>query len=158
MSLAVVRSLDSPRRLTTIEERQDFEQELVDQYALAMVGAGITDGQVASERSVLFSFIAFLGRPVWTAAPADADRYLAQQRTNRHLTHATVRTKAQTIAGFFEFLLARYQGDIAALTGVVVNRTCSLPSSPRSALQSPMSSMAVSAIRSPARRHSDAAR
>lgn len=122
MSLAVVRSLDAPRRLTTVEELQDFEQELVDQYALAMVGAGITDGQVASERSVLFSFIAFLGRPVWTAAPADADRYLTQQRKDRQLTHSTVRTKAQTISGFFEFLVARYQGDIAALTGVVVEQ------------------------------------
>jgi site-specific recombinase XerD len=122
VSLAVVRSLDAPRRLTTVEELQDFEQELVDQYALAMVGAGITDGQVASERSVLFSFIAFLGRPVWTAAPADADRFLSQQRKDRQLAHSTVRTKAQTIAQFFEFLMARYQGDIAALTGVVVEQ------------------------------------
>lgn len=122
MSLAVVRSLDAPRRLATIEELQEFEQELVDQYALAMVGAGITDGQVASERSTLFSFVAFLARPVWSATPADADRYLARQRKERHLTHATVRSKAQTIAEFFEFLIARYQGDIAALTGVAVEQ------------------------------------
>lgn len=122
MTLAVVRSLDAPRQLATVEERQEFEQELVDQYAPAMVGAGITDGQVASERSTLFSFIGFLARPVWTATPGDADRYLAQQRKERHLTHATVRAKARTIAEFFEFLIARYQGDIAALTGVVVDQ------------------------------------
>ncbi len=122
MSLAVVRSLDAPRRGATFEELQEFEQELVDQYALAMVGAGITDGQVASERSTLFSFIGFLGRPVWTATPADADRYLARQRKERNLTHSTVRSKARTIAEFFEFLIARYQGDIAALTGVVVEQ------------------------------------
>jgi site-specific recombinase XerD len=122
VSLAVVRSLAAPRRLTTVEELRDFEQELVDQYALAMVGAGITDGQVASERSTLFSFVGFLGRPVWTATPADADRYLAQQRKGGQWAHATVRTKAQTIAQFFEFLIARYQGDIAALTGVVVDQ------------------------------------
>lgn len=51
MGLAVVRSLEAPRQLATVEELHDFEQELVDQYGLAMVGAGITDGQVASVRS-----------------------------------------------------------------------------------------------------------
>lgn len=117
-----MRSLDAPRHVASVEEQQEFEQELVDQYALAMVGAGITDGQVASERSTLFSFIGFLARPVWTATPADADRYLARQRKERGLTHATVRAKAQTIAEFFEFLIARYQGDIAALCGVVVDQ------------------------------------
>jgi integrase len=122
VSVAVVRSLDSPRRLQTVEELQEFEQELVDQYALAMVGAGVTDGQVASERAVVFGFIAFLARPVWTATAADADRYLAQQRKERNLAHGTVRVKARTIAGFFEFLIARYQGDIAALTGVLVEQ------------------------------------
>lgn len=122
MSVAVVRSLDAPRRLTTLEESQDFEQELVDQYALAMAGAGITDGQIAKERSTLFGFIGFLARPVWTATAGDADRYLARERKERQLAHATVRSKAQTIAGFFEFLITRYQGDIAALTGVVVEQ------------------------------------
>jgi hypothetical protein len=43
LTLAVVRNVGSPRRLITVEEVQDFEQELVDQYALAMVGAGIGD-------------------------------------------------------------------------------------------------------------------
>ena len=118
----MVRSLDGPRRLVGVEETQDFEQELLDQYALAMVGAGITDGQVASERATLFSFVAFLGRPVWTATPTDADRYLTSQRADRHLVHATVRNKAYTIARFFDFLTVRYQGDIHALTGVVVGQ------------------------------------
>lgn len=133
MSLAAVRSLDAPRRLATVEQLQEFEQELVDQYALAMVGAGITDGPVASERSTLFNFIAFLARPVWTAAPADADRYLSRLRKERHLTHATVRSKAQTIAQFFEFLIARYQRDITALTGVVVEQPGSTSGSARAA-------------------------
>ena len=122
MSLAVVRSLDAPRRLATVEDQQEFEQELVDQYALAMAGAGITDGQVGTERSTVFAFVAFLSRPVWTATPADADRFLARERKERHLSHATVRCKAQTLAQFFEFLIVRYQGDIAALTGVVVEQ------------------------------------
>jgi len=100
----VVRSLEAPRRLVTVEEVAEFEQELVDQYLLAMVGAGITDGQVARERSVVFAFIGFLQRPVWTAAPADADRFLADQRRKGGLAHSTVRQKAQVLADFFEFV------------------------------------------------------
>jgi site-specific recombinase XerD len=120
VALAVIRSLDAPRRLGSIEETEDFEQELVDQYALAMVGAGYCDEQVADDRRVLFAFIAFLARPVWTAQPADADRYLAHLRKDRQLARSTVQSKAWTLAQFFEFVLARYQGDIRALTGVIV--------------------------------------
>ena len=32
----MVRSLETPRRLSTVEEVTDFEQELVDQYLLAL--------------------------------------------------------------------------------------------------------------------------
>jgi site-specific recombinase XerD len=122
VTLAVIRSLDAPRRLASVEDAQDFEQELVDQYALAMVGAGMNDHHVSSDRSTLFAFVSFLGRPIWTAQPADADRYLAGLRQERGLSRQTVRKKAITLAQFFEFLVARYQGDIAALTGVVVSQ------------------------------------
>lgn len=117
--LAEVRSLGSPRRLRTPEELEDFEQELVDQYALAAAGAGITDGTIGHERSVIFEFIRFLGRPVWEAAPADGDAFLADQRT-RGLAKSTLARKAGVVAAFFDFLLARYQGDIHALTGHVL--------------------------------------
>ncbi len=43
MTVAVVRSLGSPRRLDTVQETQDFEQEIVDQYLLASLGAGVDD-------------------------------------------------------------------------------------------------------------------
>jgi hypothetical protein len=46
MGLAVVRSLDAPRRLATAQELEDYEQELVDQYLLAAVGAGMGDKAV----------------------------------------------------------------------------------------------------------------
>jgi len=118
--LAVVRSIDAPRRLRTATELEDYEQELVDQYALASAGAGITDGQVRQERYVLFEFIRFLGRPVWTCEASDADRYLVHLRKDRVLAPATVTGKAWTIAQFFDFLLTRYQGDIHALTGHVL--------------------------------------
>ena len=38
MGLAVVRSLDAPRRLETTQDREDYEQELVDQFLLARAG------------------------------------------------------------------------------------------------------------------------
>lgn len=71
MSLAVVRSLDAPQRLATAQELEDYEQELVDQYLLAAVGAGMGDKAVGEDWAAIFEFIRFTGRPVWTARPAD---------------------------------------------------------------------------------------
>jgi site-specific recombinase XerD len=120
VSLAVVRSLAAPRQLRTAQDAEDFEQELVDQYALAMAGSGVTDAHVATERAVVFEFIRFLGRPMWEAGPADADRFLGWLRKQRRQAPKTVQHKAWTLARFFDFLLARYQADIHALTGVVL--------------------------------------
>jgi hypothetical protein len=36
---------------------------------------------VNENRSVIFEFARFLGRPLWTAQPHDADASLARQRT-----------------------------------------------------------------------------
>jgi len=120
MSLAVVRTLGSPRRLDTEQDREDFEQELVDQYLLAAIGAGSADGTVGADRAVLFEFIAFLGRPVWTTQAADVDRFLSRQRRELGRARLTVQRKAWTLGRFFDFLIVRYQGDIHVLTGCVV--------------------------------------
>ena len=120
MTLAEVRSLSTARSLRTPQELEDFEQELVDQFALAVVGAGATDGHVASDRAVVFEFIRFLGAPMWTATPEDADRYLVWLRRDRAQAISTVQLKAWTVGRFFAFVEARYQADIHALTGCVV--------------------------------------
>jgi site-specific recombinase XerC len=120
VTLAPVRSLSSARPLRTAQELDDFEQELVDQYALATAGAGITDAHVAAERSVVFSFLRFLGRHVWTTTADDADRFLVHQRKALGLAASTVQGKAWTLARFFEFVIARYQGEVHALTGHVL--------------------------------------
>lgn len=120
MALAVVRSLGSARRLRSATELEDFEQELVDQFVLAMAAAGSSDSHVAGDRGVLFEFVKFLDRPVWTAEPEDADRYLRHLRKERAQAKTTVQNKAWTLAQFFDFLIARYQGDIHALTGHVL--------------------------------------
>src|SRR6266571_393500 len=98
MTLAVVRSIDAPQRLATAQEAEDFEQELVDQYLLAGVGAGQADSTLTRDRVVLFDFIRFLGRPVWATQAYDADRYLAHLRKDRHLARMTVGHHAGTLA------------------------------------------------------------
>jgi hypothetical protein len=75
VGLAVVRSLDAPGSLQSVQECEDFEQELVDQFLLAAVGAGMGDAMVNENRSVIFEFARFLGRPLWTAQPDDADAF-----------------------------------------------------------------------------------
>lgn len=122
MGLAVVRSIRSPRQLGSQQEVEDFEQELVDQYALAMAAAGITDHHISHQRSTLFDFIRHLGRPVWTAESADADRYLAWLRTEQRQAQSTLFSKAMFLRQFFDFLVLRYQGDIHALTGYLVSQ------------------------------------
>jgi site-specific recombinase XerD len=99
---------------------EDLEQELVDQYCLALVGAGLTDGHVAGDRAVVFELIGFLGRPVWTVTPDDADRFLGWLRRERRQAKSTVQSKAWSLAAFFDFVIARYQADIHAVTGHVV--------------------------------------
>jgi site-specific recombinase XerD len=120
MALAAVRSLDAPKALVAPGEVEDFEQELVDQYLLATVGAGSGDSTVVEDRGAIFEFIRFLGRPVWTAQPADADRFLVHQRKELHRARLTVQHKAWSLARFYSFLVARYSGDIERLTGHVV--------------------------------------
>ena len=120
MGLAVVHSLDAPRSLASVQEQEDFEQELVDQFLLAAVGAGMGDAMVNENRSVIFEFARFLGRPLWTAQPHDADAFLARQRTTLGRAKLTVQHKAWSLARFYDFLLLRYEGDIRRLTGHVV--------------------------------------
>jgi len=120
MSLAVVRSLGARRPLVTEAELEDFEQELVDQFSLAVSGGGAADSHVATERAAVVEFIRFLGTPVWTAGPADADRYLVWLRRERVQSRKTVQSKAGTVARFFDFLISRYQADVHVLTGYVL--------------------------------------
>ncbi|MGI5215110.1 tyrosine-type recombinase/integrase [Plantactinospora sp. CA-290183] len=122
MALAVVRSIRSPRELATAQEVEDFEQELLDQYALAMSASGVGDEQVAGQRATLFEFIRFLQRPVWTAEASDADRYLAWLRSSKDQATSTRYAKSIALRQFYGFLVMRYQGDIHALTGHVVDQ------------------------------------
>lgn len=121
MKLAVVRTIRSPRELSSDQDFEDFEQELVDQFALAMAASGITDRHVCRCRAMVFEFIRFIGRPVWTAEAVDVDRYLSAQRARR-LAPNTLFGKAIALRQFFDFLISRHQGDIHELTGYAVGQ------------------------------------
>lgn len=119
--LAIVRSIGSPRRLSTPTEEADFEQELVDQWALAMAAAGCVDSYVHKQRSVVMELLRFVGRPPWTVQPEDLDRFVKSLRADRQAP-STIKDKAWGIARFYDFLIARYGGDIHALTGYQVDQ------------------------------------
>jgi integrase/recombinase XerC len=119
MRLATVRRIGSPRMLRTVEDVEDVEQEIVDQYALAMTAAGPSDGHVGNCRSVIVEFARSLSGPLWSATCDDADRFLFEQRrVGRSVS--TRAGKAGSLAAFHDFMVSRYQGDIHALTGFVV--------------------------------------
>jgi site-specific recombinase XerD len=121
MTLAVVRTIGSPLALRTAQDVADFEQELVDQHALAMAAAGLSDGHVSHTRAIIVEFARSLPGPLWAATCADADRFLSDQRKAGHSV-STRAGKAGALAWFFDFVISRYQGDIHALTGVVVDQ------------------------------------
>lgn len=121
MRLAAVRATASPAVLGTAEAVEGFEQEIVDQHALAMSAAGLSDRHVAATRSVIVEFARSLPGPVWTATCDDADRFLADQR-RAGLAVSTRAGKAGTLALFYEFMISRYQGEIRSLTGFVVEQ------------------------------------
>lgn len=119
MTLVALRGGAVDEVLRTTQDVEDFEQEIVDEYALAMAAAGLSDTHVAQTRSTIIEFARFLTGPLWEATFADADRFLAEQRRlGRSVT--TRAGKAGTLTQFYKFVIARYQGQIHRITGVVV--------------------------------------
>jgi integrase/recombinase XerC len=119
--LAVVRNIGSSQPLRSDADIEVFQQEIVDQYALAMAAAGLSDGYVSSTRRVIFEFARSLRGPLWTARCEDADRYLRELRRAGRAAN-TRAAKAIALVRFYEFVISRYQGDIQALTGWVVEQ------------------------------------
>lgn len=121
MALRPVPSLPATPLVTSPQDADDFEQELIDQYALAQAAAGISDGYITSSRSVVFDFAQSLSGPIWAAGYADGDNFLAEQRRLGR-AQSTRAGKAGMIAQFYDFLIARYLGEIRAATGIVVEQ------------------------------------
>lgn len=121
MTLAVVRNIGSGAVLRGEDDVAAFEQEIIDQYALAMAATGVTDPYVASVRRTIFEFTATLSGALWSATCSDADRFLNDQRQAGRAA-STRSSKAAALASFYAFVIARYQGDIHALTGWLVEQ------------------------------------
>jgi integrase/recombinase XerC len=107
--------------LTTPQDAEDFEQELVDQYALAMLAAGLSDGHIRNSRAIVIEFARSLPVPLWEATCNEADAFLAEQRRLGRSV-STRAGKAGTLASFYEFVIARYEGTIRRATGVSVEQ------------------------------------
>lgn len=107
--------------LSNADAAEEFEQEIVDEYALAMAAAGLTDGHIHSTRSVVIEFARTLTVPLWEATCVDADRFLAEQR-RMGLAVSTRAGKAHALSGFYEFVITRYEGVIRRSTGVLVQQ------------------------------------
>ena len=121
MNLAVVRSIGTARGWRSEEDAADFEQEIIDQYALAMAAAGLSDAYISHSRTAIFEFRSHVNIPLWQVRPADVDAFLAGLR-RAGLAASTRAGKAGVIAQFFDFAISRYQADINALTGWVIEQ------------------------------------
>ncbi|MEU9646489.1 tyrosine-type recombinase/integrase [Streptomyces sp. NPDC048188] len=91
----------------------------MDRFLLAGLGAGVSDGSLADDRAVLCEFLRVAGRRVWEVEAGDVDRWLAGLR-GRGLARSTVYDRANTLARFYAFVMARYQGEVHERTGWVV--------------------------------------
>ncbi|GAA1129044.1 tyrosine-type recombinase/integrase [Arthrobacter flavus] len=105
----------------SVQAAEDFEQEIVDQYALAMAAAGLSDSHIRNTRATIIEFARSVTGALWVATCQDADRFLAEQRRLGRSV-STRAGKAGTLALFYEFMISRYQGRIHRVTGVLVGQ------------------------------------
>jgi hypothetical protein len=114
----VVRDLRSHLRLEAPADVVAFEQDLLAEFVLARSSAGIAHGTIRADVAAVEDLRGWLGRPLWTMTPRDADAYFG-----RHLREAMPGTRVRRAAAFavyFEFLELRHKAEIHAATGFVV--------------------------------------
>lgn len=121
MELVALQGGATELALATAQDAEDFEQELVDQYALAMLASGLSDGHLRNSRAIVIEFARSLTVPLWEATCEDADAFLAEQRRLGRSV-STRAGKAGTLALFYEFVIARYEGTIRRAAGVTVEQ------------------------------------
>ncbi|MHB1173433.1 MAG: tyrosine-type recombinase/integrase, partial [Lacisediminihabitans sp.] len=76
---------------------------------------------ISHSRTAIFELRSHVNIPLWQVKPADADAFLAGLR-RAGLAASTRAGKAGVIAQFFDFAISRYQADINALTGWVIEQ------------------------------------
>ncbi|MFG1946709.1 tyrosine-type recombinase/integrase [Nonomuraea sp. NPDC048826] len=118
MSLSVVRDLREARAPVGPEELVEFETDVLAGFVLARAAAGLSDATISSEVIHIEQVRAWLGRPLWSMEPADADAYFGQ--VLRGAAKGTRLSRAQAIKTYFLFLELRHKIEIHQLTGHVV--------------------------------------
>ena len=118
MALAVVHDLREARAPAGPDELAAFETDTLAGLVLARAAAGLADSTIAGEVIHLEQVRAWLGRPLWTMQPADADAYFGQ------VLHGAARgtrlARAQALKTYFLFLELRHKAEIHQMTGHVV--------------------------------------
>ncbi len=117
-ALAVVHDLREARAPAGPDELAAFETDALAGLVLARAAAGLADSTIAGEVIHLEQVRAWLGRPLWTMQPADADAYFGQ--VLRGAAGGTRLARAQALKTYFLFLELRHKVEIHQLTGHVV--------------------------------------
>ena len=118
MALAVVHDLRDARVPAGPDELAAFETDTLAGLVLARAAAGLADGTIAGEVVHLDQVRVWLGRPLWTMQPADADAYFGQ--VLRGAARGTRLARAQALKTYFLFLELRHKIEIHQMTGHVV--------------------------------------
>lgn len=118
MTLAVVRALRDVRAPATEEELADFELDVLSEFVLARLSAGLADSTIRGDVSHLQLVRDWFDRPLWEMEPKDADRYFGT--VLRNASAATRAARAQVLVTYFEFLELRHKVELHELTGRVV--------------------------------------
>jgi len=118
VALAVVHDLREARSPAGPDELAAFETDTLAGLVLARAAAGLADSTIAGEVIHLDQVRAWLGRPLWTMQPADADAYFGQ--VLRGAARGTRLARAQALKTYFLFLELRHKVEIHQLTGHVV--------------------------------------
>jgi site-specific recombinase XerD len=118
LTLAVVRDLRDARAVTSAEELDAFETDVLAGFVLARAAAGLSDGTISSDVIHLEQVRAWLGRPLWDMEPADADAYFG--KVVRGAARGTRLSRAQALKTYFLYLELRHEAEIHQMTGRIV--------------------------------------
>ena len=105
MALAVVHDLREARAPADPDELAAFETDTLAGLVLARAAAGLADSTIAGEVIHLEQVRSWLGRPLWTMQPADADAYFGQ--VLRGAARGTRLARAQALKTYYLFELRK---------------------------------------------------
>ncbi len=118
MGRAPVAELRAARPAETSDSLEDLETDLLSGFVLARASAGMADQTIRHDLMYLEQVRTWLGRPLWTMQPPDADRYFGEAL--RSAAPNTKAGKASTLAIYFRYLELRHKVEVYHRTGHLV--------------------------------------